>query len=237
MKRLSLVIPCYNESKSIPLLIDRLEVMGSNEKNIEVVIVNNGSTDDTSDILNSLTHKMNFITIVTVERNIGYGHGIISGLRVASGEIIGWTHADLQTDPIDAIKGLKIFENSNHPELLFVKGRRYGRPFIDVVFTVGMSLFEIILLRKFMWDINAQPTLFHKDFFKKWSMPPEDFSLDLYAYYLAKKNKLRIKRFPVVFASRVFGVSHWNVSFNSKYRFIRRTLVYSVGLYRKFNQK
>ncbi|MDA8691943.1 glycosyltransferase family 2 protein [Candidatus Pseudothioglobus singularis] len=237
MTRLSLIIPCYNESKSIPLLIDRLNIINSSEKNLEIVLVNNGSTDDSLDILKSLTHNLNYITLVNVEKNIGYGHGILSGLRVATGKIIGWTHADLQTDPIDVLKGLKIFEKSSNPELLFVKGRRHGRPFIDVVFTIGMSLFEIILLRKFMWDINAQPTLFHEDFFKKWTMPPEDFSLDLYVYYLAKKNKLSIKRFPVIFASRVFGVSHWNVNFSAKYRFIKRTFVYSLGLFKMFNKK
>mgnify|MGYP003327518150 CR=1 FL=1 len=62
------------------------------------------------------------------------------------------------------------------------------------------------------------------------SMPPKDFSLDLYAYYMAKKSRLRVKRFPVVFAERAHGVSNWNVSFISKYHFIKRTLLYSFSL-------
>jgi len=52
---------------------------------------------------------------------------------------------------------------------------------------------------------------------------------------MAKKTKLIIKRFPVLFAKRAYGVSNWNVSFLSKYRFIKRTLVYSLDLYRKIN--
>ena len=233
MTNLSLIIPCYNESKNLPLLIDRLKVMASKEKNLEIVIVDNGSTDWTSNILEDLTFNLNFITKVMVDINKGYGYGILAGLRVASGEILGWTHADLQTDPVDVLKGFKLFIDCPHPELLFIKGRRYGRPIADVFFTIGMSIFEIVLLRKFMWDINAQPTIFHKDFFKKWENPPEDFSLDLFAYFKAKKTKLIIKRFPVLFAKRAYGVSHWNISFLSKYRFIKRTLVYSLDLYRR----
>jgi len=235
MEKFSLIIPCYNESKSLPLLIERLKIMKDNEKNLEIIIVNNGSTDETSEILKALAHDLNFLILVDVKTNKGYGNGILSGLNAASGEILGWTHADLQTDPIDALKGLEIFKKSTHPESLFVKGRRHGRPLTDVFFTIGMSIFEIILLRKFMWDINAQPKMFHKDFFRKWKSPLKDFSLDLYAYYIAKKTKLSIKRFPVIFASRTFGVSHWNVSFYSKYRFIKRTFIYSVELFKKFN--
>jgi len=154
-------------------------------------------------------------------------------LAAARGEILSWTHADMQTDLGDALKGLDFFNSESNSEELFVKGRRQGRPLADVFFTVGMSIFETLLLRKFMWDINAQPTMFHRKFFLTWNMPPKDFSLDLYAYYMAKKSKLVVKRFPVVFAERAHGVSNWNVSFISKYRFIKRTLLYSFGLQRR----
>jgi len=233
MEKFSLIIPCYNESKSLPLLIERLKIMKDNEKNLEIIIVNNGSTDETSEILKALAHDLNFLILVDVKTNKGYGNGILSGLNAASGEILGWTHADLQTDPIDALKGLEIFKKSTHPESLFVKGRRHGRPLTDVFFTIGMSIFEIILLRKFMWDINAQPTMFHRSFFLTWESPPNDFSLDLFAYYMAKKSNLEIKRFPVFFGDRAYGVSHWNINLLSKFNFIKRTLLYSVKLHNR----
>ncbi len=232
MKKLSLIIPCFNESKNIPLLLKRCNEIISSDQ-IEIIIVNNGSTDDTDEVLNSFSDKFPFLKRVTVQNNQGYGHGIIAGLKKASGEIIGWTHADLQTDPADALKGLRIFDISNNPKKLFVKGRRYGRPFIDIFFTIGMSFFETILLRKLMWDINSQPTLFHREFFLSWSSPPDDFSLDLYAYFLAKKTKFKVKRFKVYFGKRAHGTSHWNISFTSKIKFIKRTLSYSFSLRKK----
>lgn len=232
MKKISLVIPCFNESENLKLLIDRCKELFRNENSIEIIIVDNGSNDDTGIILDELTNNLDFITRVNIKDNEGYGHGILAGLRVAKGEILAWTHADLQTDLLDLLNGLNIYEKSSNPELLFVKGKRYGRPSLDVFFTVGMSIFETIFLRKYLWDINAQPTIFHRTFYSSWDMPPNDFSLDLYVYYMAKKNKLLIKRFPVIFSERIHGMSKWNFGLMSKWRFIVRTLSYSISLKR-----
>ena len=67
-------------------------------------------------------------------------------------------------------------------------------------------------------------------FFKSWQNPPNDFALDLYSYYLAKKNNLKILRFPVKFDKRLYGSSKWNFGLNSKFKFIKRTIIYSINL-------
>ncbi len=228
----SLVIPCYNESKSLPELLKSCQ-RSFYGKDIEVVIVDNGSTDNTQDILSDLLHEYSFVTLVNIEKNTGYGNGILQGLHSASGEILGWTHADLQTDPGDVVKGLTFFEEVEDPEKIFVKGSRYGRPILDMFFTIGMALFESLLMKTWMWDINAQPTLFHRSFFKSWVEPPNDFSLDLFSYFMAKKKGLTINRFSVLFSDRLHGTSHWNISLSDKYKFIKRTLQYSFVLSKK----
>ena len=233
MTKLSLIIPCYNESNNLPLLIDRCKDLFSVEKNVEVIIVDNGSTDNTSEVLDDLILGLSFVQKVTVGLNKGYGNGILSGLEVANGEIFSWSHADMQTDICDVLDGLKIFDEESNREDLFIKGNRKKRPIADNIFTIGMSVFETMLLREKMWDINAQPTIFHRSFFAQWHNPPYDFSLDLYAYFMAKKLKLRIKRFPVFFGERAHGVSHWNIDLFSKFQFIKRTLIYSFKLQRK----
>jgi hypothetical protein len=166
--------------------------------------------------------------------NQGYGFGILSGLKACRGGILGWTHADMQTDPQDAVRGLALFER--HGPDIFVKGRRYGRPAADVFFTVGMSAFETLLLGKPMWDINAQPTLFSRAFFESWRDAPHDFALDLYAYYQARQTGLVIHRFPVRFGARAHGVSHWNVNWAAKRKFIRRTVEFSLQLRKSIKQ-
>ena len=48
---------------------------------------------------------------------------------------------------------------------IYIKGKRYGRSLKEMFFTIGMSIFEIIILKKFLWDINSQPNIIHKSFF------------------------------------------------------------------------
>ena len=229
----SLVIPCYNEAKNIPLLLERCKVFNSREE-FEIILVDNGSTDDSQEVLKELLPQYPTCKTVRVEKNQGYGFGILSGLREAQGDVIGWTHADLQTDPQDILQAVNFFKET--PIKTFVKGKRYGRPFMDVVFTIGMSIFETLLLKKNMWDINAQPTLFSKEFFESWAEPPHDFSLDLYAYYQAHMHNLKICRFPVRFGERAHGTSHWNLNWSAKKKFIQRTVQFSLELKKRLNK-
>ncbi len=223
----SIVIPCYNEAEGLEKLVQACQPLLSSGE-FEVILVDNGSTDESADVLAKLVDRTSELKTVHVPINEGYGNGILAGLRASKGEIIGWTHADLQTDPRDVLSAVRLFDE--HPERTFVKGKRYGRPVGDRVFTAGMSIFETILLGRRMSDINAQPTLFHRSFFDGWENPPKDFSLDLYAYFLAKKMGLHIKRFPVHFGPREFGTSSWNVSWTAKKKFIRRTVEFSIAL-------
>ncbi len=227
--KLSIVVPCYNEKENIPLLLERFDEVIKGQ-DMEVVLVDNGSTDGSADVLRELLPRYAFARTVSVEVNQGYGYGILQGLKECQGEYIGWTHADLQTDPGDIVRALELIEKEKG--LVFVKGNRKGRPPFDVFFTMGMSLFETCYLHEKLYDINAQPNLFPKIFYDTWQEPPYDFSLDLYALYMARKKGLRVLRFPVVFPERVHGTSKWNTGLASKWKFIKRTITFSVKLKR-----
>lgn len=230
--KFSLIIPCYNEAKNIPLLLERCQGLLA-RSDVEVILVDNGSTDSTPQVLQNLLPAYSGCRSVRVDVNQGYGFGILAGLQAAKGEILGWTHADMQTDPLDALPGLALFDK--HGPVIFVKGRRYGRPLSDVLFTVGMSLFETVLLARPLWDINAQPTMFTRQFFESWRAAPDDFSLDLYAYYQARTQGFQVHRFPVRFGARAHGVSHWNINWAAKWKFIRRTVAFSLQLKKRIS--
>jgi len=228
MINLSIVIPCFNEAKSLPKLVKDFSKK-LKRKDVELILVNNGSNDSTETIISNLKKDYNFLKMIKLKKNNGYGNGILQGLKKAKGKYISWTHADLQTDPYDVIIGFEKFEKELSPKI-FIKGNRLGRPLKDIIFTIGMSIFETILLKKFFWDVNAQPNIFHKNFFNMLEKIPLDFSFYLFFYFNAKKKKLKILRFPVKYPERKFGVSHWNTDFKNKMKFIKRTIKYSFQL-------
>lgn len=227
--KMSIIIPCYNEEKNIPLILEKFKKIIKTE-DIEIILVNNGSTDNSSEVLKELLPNYEFARNVNVNVNQGYGYGIVQGLKEAKGEFIGWLHADLQTDPNDALKAYKLLEENNWNKNIYIKGRRKKRKLGDKFFSTGMSIFETFYLGKILTEINAQPNIFHKKFFKEWKNPPKDFSLDLYALYMAKKLKLKIIRINVIFPKRRYGKSSWNTGLKSKIKLSKRTLEFSKNL-------
>lgn len=231
---LSVVIPCYNEKENIPLILERFSAC-IGERSIEVVMVDNGSTDGSDRVFEALLPEYPFAIGVKVPINRGYGYGIVTGLKSANGQFIGWTHADMQTDPMDVSKAYDMLESEGQAEI-YLKGNRKGRPFIDRFFTIGMSAFESLYLKMPLWDINAQPNIFPKRYFESLGTYPDDFSLDLFMYYNAKKKGLTIKRFDVLFLPRIHGMSKWNdETFKAKWKFIKRTLEFSKSLKRSIS--
>jgi glycosyltransferase involved in cell wall biosynthesis len=129
---LSVIVPCYNEEKNIPLIVSKFnKILEESEKEIEVILVNNGSSDDSKSVFekNILNIKQD-IKVLNVKKNIGYGHGILSGLKAAKGDVLSWTHADLQTNPRDVISALNEYEKHNDFSLV-IKGKRRNRNLID----------------------------------------------------------------------------------------------------------
>lgn len=227
--KLSIAVPCYDEAENIPLILKRFQDVLCRD-DIEVVLVDNGSRDNTPEVLAKLLPWYPFAKSIRVEVNKGYGFGIVQGLKECRGEFIGWTHADMQTDPADVMKALDIIEENHDDERIFVKGSRKGRPLSDQFFTGGMGIFETVYLGAKLCDVNAQPNVFSRKFFGTWENPPEDFALDLYALYMAQRQGLKIKRFSVAFPERLHGESHWNSGLAAKWKFIKRTIGFSRKL-------
>ena len=230
--KLTIVIPCYNEAENIPLLIKSLDSVY--KPDIEIILVDNGSTDDTLSVLYKELKSVNnaLIRSVRVEKNIGYGHGIMAGVKKAKGEIIAWTHADLQTDVKDVYIGYEMFRSQSDQKKTFLKGSRKERPLVDYILTWGMGKISSIMLGKKLNDINAQPKMFHRTFLKLVDDAPDDFSLDLYFYCMAVKNQMNILDLPVSFKDRLYGVAKGGggSSIWPRIKIIKRTLKYILKL-------
>ena len=198
----SLVIPCYNEEKNLPLLINKYKKFLINPRN-ELVLVNNGSVDDTDKFFKKLT-KIKNIKICRVKKNIGFGYGLKKGLLASSGKILIYSHADLEVNPNDIIKSIKLFEKNKHNKKIFIKGNRIkliknNWTYIDIFFSYGYTVLNLILFRKNIYDIHGMPVVFSKKLLKNLNYFPNEFSIDLALYVHALKNHYKVIRFPVNF--------------------------------------
>ncbi len=215
-KLISCVISCYNEEKNLPILFDQIKKYNL-EKNFQIIIVNNGSTDNSDKIINQFKNNFPEVLFLNIKEDMGWGHGILNGLKLTTTKYVGWTHGDLQYN-LNLLNDVYriIKENDNVFENILIKGLRKKRKFIENIFTKGMSIVASIILCQKFTDINSQPNFFSRNIYKKFKNPPNDLMLDLYLYYKVKKmNNYKIKRFSVIQHERQFGVSSWKKNFLS----------------------
>lgn len=224
---LSIVLPCYNESGNIPSILERYLPL-SKEVALELILVDNGSTDNSREILLRETSQpeYGFAKTVVVSKNIGYGHGIKSGLIHCTAPAAGFSHADLQCPPEDTVRAyLRFMECRGTDERVLVKGRRLKRHRDEAIVSQVYQTLCQAAAGFWMGDINAQPKIFPRALIPELLRGPDDFSFDFFVLYRAGKMKLRIEEIDVLFEERTFGQSKWAYNRFSKMKTILRALM------------
>ena len=225
----SIVLPCYNEAAGITQILSRFAEVGAGYE-FELILVDNGSSDNTQQVLAEELPGYPFARCVTITENRGYGDGLYRGLLSARGTYLAWSHADLQTDPRDVFTGLDVLRKADDPERVIVKGHRQGRALSERFISRGMELVALVLLRRWIPEINAQPKVFHRSLLSCLDHPPPDFNFDVYALDRARSQAWRIERIDVQFPPRQFGESHWAANWRSKVRTILRSVWFMLRL-------
>lgn len=224
---LSIILPCYNESRNIPLIIERVRKFWP-EYNFELILVNNGSSDGSELVLDEEAKKPEnaFLRVVTVKKNIGYGHGIYTGLKAAQAPVLAYSHADIQTPPEDVFKAYRfVQENGIDLDKTLIKGKRINRSEDAQFLTNSLAKVVEIVLGHKLDDINGQPKLFSRTLLNNLTHPPTDFSFDVYLMYIARVHEMEVLDFPVDFGVRVHGESKWASNILSRYKTIWSYLV------------
>jgi len=104
--KISIIVPVYNEEKTVAQVLKRLSNTKVENVEYEIITINDGSTDGSKELLEK--NKNHITTLIHNERNSGKGFSVREGLKVATGEYILFQDADLEYDPIEFKKFIKV---------------------------------------------------------------------------------------------------------------------------------
>jgi len=101
-KKLSILIPVYNEEKTLLNILERINESKIENFDFETIIINDGSDDDTFNIIKENSDL--YDKVINLDKNRGKGYAVKSGLKIATGDYVIFQDADLEYDPKEFIK-------------------------------------------------------------------------------------------------------------------------------------
>ena len=131
MKKITIIIPAYNEEESLPFLYERLEKLINSMENyeFEILFVNDGSKDSTINLIKEYREKDPRISYVDFSRNFGKETAMIAGLDYATGDAVIFMDADLQ-DPPELIPEMIKYWEEGYDDVYAQRKSRAGESFL-----------------------------------------------------------------------------------------------------------
>jgi glycosyltransferase involved in cell wall biosynthesis len=218
---LSLVIPCYNEAESIRNTVTRLvEAFGARRVRLELVLVDNGSTDDTGAIIDKLVAEGMPAVRETVDLNQGYGYGVLCGLQRCRGRLVGILGADGQVDAQDVVRLYDVAARARTPKLVKVRRRfrmdGFTRKIVSIAYN-GVANLAYGGLRSI--DLNGTPKIFPRAYLAPMALESRDWFLDAEIMIKAKQLGLDVFEMNVLAHMREGGRS--NVRVGTCWEFVK----------------
>lgn len=136
MKKISIVVPCYNEEESLPIFYTEVEKTIKKMKvDVEYIFVNDGSKDQTLEILRSLAKYNKKVRYVSFSRNFGKEAAILAGLEASTGDYVTTMDADLQDPPELLIEMYESLEKEDYDICAAKSSSRNGYSWLRKKFT------------------------------------------------------------------------------------------------------
>lgn len=208
--KLSVVVPVYNESKNILILLNKIKKNISHDD--EIIVVEDGSVDSTLDEIKKFECKL-----LVHKKNIGKGQSLIDGINLAKGDIILFLDGDGQDDPseipklLDGInKGYDFVIGSRFVEDDKKKITRYTKTALSNINWFGNKGLTFFI--NFLFGLNIKDTqsgfkCFKRDAIKKLNLVSKKYEIETEIVIKSKRDKLKILEVPVFRYERKHGVS------------------------------
>lgn len=133
---LSIIVPCYNEEEALPLFyVEVSKVLGSIGAKYELILVNDGSSDNTLSVMKELSCKDNCVKYYSFSRNFGKEAAMYAGFCNAKGEYVAVMDSDMQDPPYLLSEMFSMLKNGEYDSIATRRVNREGEPLIKSWFS------------------------------------------------------------------------------------------------------
>ena len=200
---LSVFFPAYNEEENIPHLLEQaLHYIPAVAETFELIVVDDGSQDNTKSIAQTMADANSRIRVVSHPENLGYGAALKTGFTEAKYEWVFFTDADLQFNFAE-LKNFLEFTDSYSAIIGYRTARAegFGRARNAYLF----KLFINLLFRVHVKDIDCAFKLFKRELISPLKLESNGAFISSELLYKLKKNHIKIKQVPVTHYPRLRG--------------------------------
>lgn len=205
---ISVFFPCYNDKSSIKTLVkDAFFVLKNLTNKYEVLVVNDGSTDESGIVLKQLQKKYKKLKIISHKKNLGYGAALRTGFKAADGDLIFYTDGDGQYD----VKELPLLLKAMVGNINFVNGIKIARrdPTYRIIIGNIYSFFARLLFRLPILDVDCDFRLITKSLLKKLQLESNSGAICIELVKKAQLNEGEFQQVSVHHNERRFGRSQF----------------------------
>lgn len=205
-KSISAFFPVLNEEGTVAKLTkDLLNILHSKFQNREVIIIDDGSTDGTSQIADELCRQNDgYVRVVHHDKSSGYGNALKAGFAASRYDLIFFTDGDYQFDLNDLYSALSLIED--HDIVVGYRQSRKDRQ-LRIWLAKGYNLLVRILFGLKLKDIDCSFKLFRRKALEKINIESRGYFIDTEIMVKARKQGLKMKEFAVQHLPRTSGKS------------------------------